>query len=340
MQSANLDELKKDSRSLELNTLSLWISKLGIFIVVGIFLIVGPLVSAKFYTLANLTTILQTVAILGIVAVGVAFVTYSGHYADLSVPSVMAFAGIITVATLHYGIAISLLLGILAGLSIGIINGFVVGVYKANPIIWTLAVEYVLNGLMRWIWGANQIYPDLHGNNGRAASSFVNLARQYVGPIPLVFILLFCAVIIGQLILSKTRFGRRLKVVGSSAEVAKFSGINVPLTIGIAFLISAFAASIGGIFLTSLVKLGVYSNGTGYDFNAVTAVVVGGVSLAGGRGNIVGVLGGTLLLGILVNVLNLIGVSQLYQTIVEGVIFIIVVGVNQKSLRKLGRDDA
>jgi ribose/xylose/arabinose/galactoside ABC-type transport system permease subunit len=340
MQSVKADALNQDSRSLELNSWSLWISKLGIFIVVGIFLIIGPLVSSKFYTFTNFATILQTIAILGIVAVGVAFVTYSGHYADMSIPSIMAFSGFITVATLQYGIVISLLLGILAGLFIGFINGVVVGVYKANPIIWTLAAGYVLNGLMRWIWGANQIYPDLNGGNGTAASIFLNLSRQYVGQIPLIFLLLFGVVIIGQLTLAKTNFGRRLKLVGSSAEVAKFSGINVPIIVGIAFMISALTASIGGIFLTSLVKLGVYSNGTGYDFNAVTAVVLGGVTLAGGRGNIVGVFGGTLLMGILINVLNLIGVSQFYQTIVEGFIFIVVVGINQKSLRKLGRDDA
>jgi ribose/xylose/arabinose/galactoside ABC-type transport system permease subunit len=334
MQSVKVEQFNNDSRNLELNSWSLWISKLGIFIVLGIFLIIGPLVSSKFYTFTNFATIL------GIVAVGVAFVTYSGHYADMSVPSIMAFSGIITVATLQYGIVISLLLGILAGLLVGIINGVVVGVFKANPIIWTLAVAYVLNGLMRWIWVANQIYPDLNGGKGSAASIFLNLSRQYVGHLPLIFLLLFCAVIIGQLALTKTKFGRRLKLVGSSAEVAKFSGINVPITVGIAFLISALTASIGGIFLTSLVKLGVYSNGTGYDFNSITAVVIGGVTLAGGRGNIVGVFGGTLLMGILINVLNLIGVSQFYQTIVEGIIFILVVGINQKSLRKLGRDDA
>lgn len=340
MQQVNAEQLNKDSRSLELHSWSLWISKLGIFIVVGIFLIIGPLVSHNFYTFTNFATILQTIAILGIVAVGVAFVTYSGHYADMSVPSIMALSGIITVATLQYGIVISLLLGILAGLLVGLINGVVVGVYKANPIIWTLAVAYVLNGLMRWIWGANQIYPDLNGGKGSAASIFLNLSRQDVGHVPLIFLLLFFTVIIGQLALAKTKFGRRLKLVGSSTEVAKFSGINVPIIVGISFLISALTASIGGIFLTSLVKLGVYSNGTGYDFNAVTAVVLGGVTLAGGRGNIVGVFGGTLLMGILINVLNLIGVSQFYQTIVEGMIFIIVVGINQKSLRKLGRDDA
>jgi ribose/xylose/arabinose/galactoside ABC-type transport system permease subunit len=338
MSTANL-ELKKDTRKLETSKLNLLVSKFGVFIVVAIFLIIGPIISSKFYTFTNFATILQTIAILGIVAVGVAFVTYSGHYADMSVPSIMAFSGIITVGTLHFGIVISILLGILGGLAIGFINGFIVGVFKANSIIWTLAVGYVLNGLMRWIWGANQIYPDLNGGNG-SASIFINLSRMYIGPIPVMFILLFCTVIAGQLLLSKTEFGRKLKLVGSSIEVAKFSAINVPVTVGIAFLISALTASIGGIFLTSLVKLGVYSNGAGYDFSAVNAVVIGGVTLAGGRGNIVGVFGGAFLMGVLINVLNLIGISQFYQTIVEGIIFIMVVAMNQKSLRKLGRDGA
>jgi ribose/xylose/arabinose/galactoside ABC-type transport system permease subunit len=108
----------------------------------------------------------------------------------------------------------------------------------------------------------------------------------------------------------------------------------------LSFALAALTATVAGLAVTSLSRVGAWYNGAGYDFKAVTAVVIGGMTLAGGRGNILGVLGGALIIGILNNIMTLLGVGTFSQDIVRGAIFILVVGVNALSLRRLGRDDA
>ena len=108
----------------------------------------------------------------------------------------------------------------------------------------------------------------------------------------------------------------------------------------LSFVLAAFTATIAGLAVTSLSRVGAWYNGAGYDFKAVTAVVIGGMTLAGGRGTILGVLGGSLIIGILNNIMTLIGIGTFSQDMIRGAIFIIVVGINAMSLRRLGRDDA
>ena len=316
-------------------------SKFGVYSMVMIFIIFGTLISDKFLSATNFMNIIQAVALLGIVCSGVAFVTYSGHFADMSVPVIMAFSGVIAVEFIKYGVAVSIITGIISGLLIGLINAFVVGKLRANPIIWTLAVAFVVNGFIRWLYSGKQIYPDVKSGESIAGTMFINLSRMNIlGGIPLMVVVMAVMMVIGQFLISKTKFGQQLKLVGSSMEVAKMTGVNVSRIVGIAFVLSALASSIGGVFLASLSKVGAYYNGEGYDFSAVTAIVIGGMTLAGGRGNIVGVLGGVFTIGLISNIMTLLGVDTFSQKIIKGIIFILVVGINAKSLRKLGRDDA
>jgi ribose/xylose/arabinose/galactoside ABC-type transport system permease subunit len=336
----------QDKRSLNFGASSLLLSKLGVFFLVAILIVLGMFISDKFFTLSNFSNIISAVALLGIVAVGVSFVTYGGYMADMSVPVIMAFSGIISVATLKYGIVVSIASGIGIGLVIGLVNAFVVGKLKANPIIWTLAFSYIISGYIRWAYSGRQIYPDVEAKGNPAVDTFINLIRvDVIKGVPLVVFVMICIAVVCQFIMSKTKFGQQLKLVGSSAEVAKMTGVNVPRTVGIAFLMSAFTASIGGIFLASLSKVGAYYNGQGYDFSAVTAIVIGGMTLAGGRGSIIGVIGGVFTLGLLNNLMTLfhfggVSIDTFSQNMIRGIIFILVVGNHARSLRKLGRDDA
>jgi ribose/xylose/arabinose/galactoside ABC-type transport system permease subunit len=337
---------RQDKRSLNFGASSLLLSKLGVFFLVAILIVLGMFISDKFFTLSNFSNIISAVALLGIVAVGVSFVTYGGYMADMSVPVIMAFSGIISVATLKYGIVVSIASGIGIGLVIGLVNAFVVGKLKANPIIWTLAFSYIISGYIRWAYSGRQIYPDVEAKGNPAVDTFINLIRvDVIKGVPLVVFVMICIAVVCQFIMSKTKFGQQLKLVGSSAEVAKMTGVNVPRTVGIAFLMSAFTASIGGIFLASLSKVGAYYNGQGYDFSAVTAIVIGGMTLAGGRGSIIGVIGGVFTLGLLNNLMTLfhfggVSIDTFSQNMIRGIIFILVVGNHARSLRKLGRDDA
>lgn len=334
-------EREQQGRALAQSRINVLISVLGIYFLAGILLILGSFVSPRFFSAANMLNVAAGVTILGIVSVGAAFVTYSGHFADLSIPTTMAFSGIMAVEMLQFGIVPAVATGLLVGVVIGMINGFVIGKFRANPIVWTLATAFVVRGLMRWIWSNRQIYPGLRIGTAEAGERFVNLYRYHLfGRIPVTVIVLAILAVILHVVIKHTSFGRQLQTTGSNIEVARMSGIDVPRNVGLAFVICAFTASIAGIFLSSLSRVGAYYMGEGYDFAAVTAVVIGGVTLAGGRGSIVGVIGGVLVIGLMRNIMTLMGVDTFAQTIVTGAVFILAVGIQAYSLRRLGRDDA
>jgi len=307
---------------------SILINKFSIYVIVFVLFIIGIIISEKFLTYQNLLNIINSISLLGIVTIGVAFVTYSGHFLDLSVSAIMAFSGIVTIISLRFGLPIGILLGMLAGMFLGFINGLVVGYLEVNPIIWTLSIQFLVSGFMQWIWGGNLVYP-YKGTPESVATveTFINISRKNVfGNIPLIALILVIITIFGYVLMSKTKFGIRLKLVGSSLTVAKMTGINVGRIVVFAFITSASMASIAGILLASLIKVGAYYTGEGYGFNALIAVVIGGITLNGGKGNIIGVIGGILIIGLLSNISTLLGISVFAQSIVKGVVFLIVVG--------------
>jgi ribose/xylose/arabinose/galactoside ABC-type transport system permease subunit len=310
----------------------------GIYAVAALLMVAGAFVSPDFLTGDNLLNILAAVALLGIVSSGMAFVTYSGSMADLSLPAIMAFSGIITVASLPLGLPAALALGVLSGMAIGAMNGFVIGRLNANPILWTLSVAFFMEGFMRFAWSNNQLYPDTAP--GTPGGAFIGLFRLGVGPVPLVVLVMFLMFLLAHVVMTRTRFGRESRMVGSSRAAARASGIRVTRVVFLNFLVAAFAASVAGIFLTSMNKLGVFYLGQGYDFKAVTAVVIGGVMLSGGRGHLPGVLGGVLVIGLLSNIMQFLGITAFRQNIVTGLVFIAVVGWQQHQLRAKGRDYA
>jgi len=316
-----------------------WFNFFGIYSVVILFLIIGYFVSPRFFTYSNFMNILRGVSILGMVSFGVAFVTYSGNFADLSVPVIMAFSGVIAVEALALGIIPAIILGIMAGMLIGLINGVVIGYLDANPILWTLSVAFAMEGFMRFTWSNDQVYPDISEGAGRA---FVSIFRFRVLPgtlnLPFFVVAALVVFLISLFIMNKTKFGLHAKFVGSSKEAAECSGIDVKKTVLLAFLFASFTSAIAGIFLTSFNRFGVFYLGEGYDFQSVTAIVLGGVTLAGGRGKLFGVLGGVILIGLLRNIMTYLGIGTFAQNIVTGSIFIIVVGLTTYSLRKAGKD--
>jgi ribose/xylose/arabinose/galactoside ABC-type transport system permease subunit len=335
-----------DTRTLRAGSFSSIVSTAGVYGMAVLFLALGAMLQAtgiigNFLSAKNMLNIVDAAALVGIVAVGMAFVTYSGNFADMSAPTTMGFTGYICIELLRYGFVAAIIGALAVGLVIGLLNGFVVGRFKANPIIWTLAVNYMTMGVIRLVWVNKQIYPDMRGSGQEAVALFDGIYRlRFFHLIGLPVVILLVLIVVGQFVLTKTSFGVKLKLTGSSLRAAKFSGINVERVIATAFVLTALTATIGGLAVTSLSRVGAWYNGAGYDFKAVTAIVIGGMTLAGGRGTILGVLGGSLIIGILNNIMTLIGIGTFSQDMVRGAIFIIVVGINAVSLRSLGRDDA
>ena len=316
-------------------------SRSGVYIMIALLLILGTIVAPGiFLTFGNLIDILEVGALLGTVALGVTFVTFSGNFLDMSVPSIMAFSGIVAVQLLPLGLAASIAGALLTGSLIGAINGFMVGKLKANPIIWTLAVQFLVSGLLKWAYTGNQIYPDaVAGQNLKVVDAFYAIYRtRLFGSVPLIVVIMLALALLCQFVLARTRFGMQLRLTGSNLKAARCSGINTSGIVWIAFILSGAFAGIGGLLLSSLSKLGAFYMGEGYDFSTITAIVLGGVTLLGGRGSFVGVIGGVITLGLLSNILTFMGLGTFEQLFVKGFVFILIVWLNTFSLRKLGKD--
>jgi ribose/xylose/arabinose/galactoside ABC-type transport system permease subunit len=309
-----------------------------VYLFVVALLIVGPLISPGFWSAQNLLLVVKDVAVLGIVAVGVSFITLSGHYVDLSIPALMACSGIVAVYALPLGFGVALLAGLAMGGALGLINGLMIGYLRLNPILWTLAAMSVFDGLARWAYGGQWVYANQDTASG---TLFAALYRgRWFGYVPVAVVLFALVAVAGDFLMRHTGYGRQLKVTGASYEAARLSGINVRRTVMLAFLISGLTAALGGLIKTSFNMYGDVEIGLSYDFQAITAVVIGGVTLAGGRGTMAGVIGGVLVIGLLGRILPLIpGIGQDQQFIIRGLIFVAAVGLNMRALRRAGRSD-
>ena len=331
-----------DARSLAGGRLYGALNVLGVYGLVAVLFAAGCAISREFLTVENLLNALRAVTLMGIVSVGVAFITYSRHYVDLSIPGIMALSGTVAVWALDYGFAPSLAIGLGAGMLIGLINGLVVGYLRLNPIIWTLAMMSLLSGLIRWAYAGRQIYPDEATGAGRAFLALYHV--RVFGLVPLPVAVLIVVALAGYVLMRWTAYGQRLRLTGSSYEVARLTGMNVRRVVAGAFVMSSAASAAAGILLTSFNKVGAVYIGEGYDFKTITAVVLGGVTLAGGRGTIAGVLGGVLVIALMNNVMSLVRIGdfvigEFSKNIVQGAVFILVVGIHSYSRRRAGTDD-
>lgn len=334
---------KVDTRKTEINRFTLIFNKLGIYVVVIFLILLGMLVSkGEFFAPSNVQSILEAVSLIGMVASGLVFVVYSGNMNDMCIPAEMAMAGMVCVQCINFGFPVALLAGILSGVVIGSINGFMIGKMRANPIIWTLGMNLLLSGIMRVVWGGKQLYADSIAKDTEfaqnAANTFYSISRTYIGGIiSLMAIVMILMFVVSWFIHSQTSYGEKLKIVGTNYDVAKFSGINCNKVLLITYILCGVASSVSGIFFAALRKTASYENGTGYDFTGLTAVLLGGVLLNGGKGSVVGAFGGVIAYGILNNILSWVGLGTYEKYLVQGIVFLFIVWLNTYSNRKLGK---
>lgn len=312
------------------------VEKFGIFGITIMLIIIGMIVSPNFLTFSNILNILDAISYLGILAAGMALVTYAGQSVDLSTPSSVAIGGFISVLTLRWGLIPMLVCTLLSGVLVGAVNGFVIGRFRINTVVWTLAMSFVFAGLIRVIFGSSTVYPTA-GNT----ELFDQISRFRIGGvIPLSIIVMLSAFIVFHFLMHSTTFGLKMQLTGRSQGVAQYTGINVEAIIRICFVISGVMASITGLFIASLSRSACYNFGTGYEFRAITAIVLSGMLLDGGKGSMLGVFGGVLTIGLLNNIMTLLGVNSFLQDVVMGIVFIIVIWVTSFSMKKLEAQNA
>lgn len=288
-----------------------------------------------FATPNNLVNVSRQIAINTIVAVGLTFVIISGGI-DLSVGSVVALAGVVSMSILRDGftvhtatiipilpmlfaIPLSAIIGAIIGGGLGVFNGFVITRFRVAPFIATLGMMTIARG-----------FAFIYAKNGQPVSSLPQAVRAFgagdhgIGPfvIPNLVVAALLVVALGHLLLTRTRFGRYVYAIGGNEEAARLSGISVSRIKTRIYALCGMLAGLSGMLLATRVASGDPKSGELLELNAIAAVVLGGTSLMGGRGTVVGTLVGALVIGVLNNGLSLLDVSQYYQWVVKGAVIL------------------
>lgn len=288
-------------------------STIFIFISMIVFL---SFASDVFSTPANLLNILRQVSVTLIIAAASTFVMIAGGL-DLSVGSVVAFTGVVFSKLVSDGMGLvpAIFIGILAGGIIGAANGIVVTKTKIPPVIATLGSMYVARGLAYIVSDGRAIVNNLPDSFG-----FANDINILGLPLIVIFTILFVGIC--WVMLNKTLFGKYTYAVGGNIETAKLSGINVNKTLFWVYTLVGVASGLGGVLLASRLYSGNPNVGNGLEFSVIVAIVVGGTSLTGGVGRISGTIIGALIVVILSNGMNLLGISSFYQYVVQGLVLV------------------
>ena len=284
------------------------------FIVLCVFL---SFANEFFLTWGNWTNILRQTAINGILAIGVTFVILTKGI-DLSVGAVMALAGAVgaslATASNPHSIWFVLLAGCTVGVVLGGLNGLAVAKLSLPPFVVTLGMLSVARG-MTYIFTDGRPIPDL-------SDGLLWLGSGSVLGIPVPILLLVVVFSICWFVLRHTVFGRHIYAVGGSEKSATTSGVKVPRVISLAYVVSGLLAALAGLVLTARTTAALPQAGIAYELDAIAAVVIGGTSLSGGRGSLLGTLFGALIIGTINNGLDLMGVSSYYQQVVKGLIIV------------------
>ena len=313
-------EMKKTKKAANLRQYAL------IFILIGVF-VVFTLLTNAFFTADNLLNMLRQVSMICIVGVGMTMVIILGDI-DLSPGSVMAFVGVMgaTVYQLTNNPFLTLIFSLGVGAGVGFINGYITAKGGIPAFITTLATMQIFRGISFIYTGGNPVSVFDEG--------FTQFGTGYVGVIPLPVVLMIAVVVIGIFITKYTRFGRHIYAVGGNSKASQWSGINVDrIKIGV-FTLTGLFTGLAGLIQAARLGSGQPSAADGFEMDVIAAVILGGASLAGGKGTIFGTVIGVVIIGVLANGLTLLDVSSYWQKVVKGLIIVVAVLIDTKSRKK------
>lgn len=313
-------------------------TKYGTFMLLLVIFLASMIAVPNFMGRENLTNILRQIAVVTVLAFGVQFVIILGHI-NVALGSEIALIGCIScivmvkvqeAAGAGVGLVVSIVAGIAVGVLIGGINGYVITKFKIPAFIMTLGVTEVARGAALILTKGQPV--------SGMDNAFKVLGQGYIfGVIPISVLVTALVFAILWTVLNKNKFGRHLYAVGGNINAAEASGIKSNLVVRKAFIIDGICAAIAGILFMSRLGTGQPSAGVTYEFKAITACVVGGTSLAGGSGSLVGTLIGSVIVGIIENVQTLLGINAYWQQIVRGLIILIAVIIDVVTKRAAAR---
>ena len=304
--------LKKRGRSIpELGALSVFLIVLIIYF---------SFASEYFFDIENGINVITALSVAGIIAVPGTMLLIAGQV-DLSIGSAAAFAGtIVGVFSLKSSLQLGIAATILVGIVVGLVNGYLITKVQVNSLITTLGTLAILRGLSYIVGGGQTIMI--------SDFSFLGLDRPFLN-IPTAVIIFIIISISGGLVMKYTTFGRSLYVIGANPAASRLVGIRNSRVLMIAFLLSGLSTGVAGLILTSQLSAAAPMAATGLELSVITAIVLGGASLNGGRGTISGTLLGLLIIGVLNNGLVLLNVNTFWQDVARGTLLIVAVSFDQ-----------
>ena len=290
-------------------------------IVLLVMVIICVVINPVFISMNNIMNLLAQNSIIGVMALGMVFALVTGSF-DMSVSSTGALTAVVsTNLFINYGLLPGIIGGLLVGVAVGAINGLLVTKVGINPFVTTLGTQTSVRGLVYIITGAEPI------TGVPVEYNVIGMGKiGDIFPVP-ALIWLVLAVLMA-FVLRRTKFGQYIYATGGSRKAAWLSGVNTDAIRIYALIISGVFAAIGGLIYTLRILMCTADGMTGYELKVMSACIVGGTSLDGGKGTIVGCIIGTFIMGIILNILQLAGVSSFWQDAITGIILIAAVGID------------
>ncbi len=302
------------------------------------------IVSDAFMTQNNQVILAKQVAINAVLGIGMTFVILTGGI-DLSVGSIVGLTGMVTGMLIHRGLILTPLdrvvyfnvwiIGLIAigvGMFIGLINGILVTRFRVAPFIATLGTLYMARGLAL-LSNNGATFPNLIGKPELGNTGFPELGRGTLLGLPYSIWIMVALGLLATFITRKTPFGRQVYAIGGNQRAAQLSGVRVKTVTMMTYVISGFCAAVVGLIISSQLIAAHPATGDGFELNAIAAVVLGGTSLAGGRGTILGTIVGAFVVGVLRNGMVIEGVSSFWQMIITGGVIVLAVIIDQAQQR-------
>lgn len=310
------DTLLKLKRNINISKCMVYIIFLVVLSLFAIF------IGGSFFSLNNILNIIRQTAVVSMIAVTMTFVIAIGEI-DLSVGSTIGLSGLMAALVLQStdNIPLAILAALAVGLVVGLINGLLIVALNLPSFLVTLGMQMVLVGTSMWITNTTAI------PIGNTTFTFI-FGGGSIGKLPLLLLWVLITGAVGYIVLNRTPYGKKVLAVGGNATSARYSGINVKKIVVYVFVYSSLMAALGGMLYAGRMSSGRYTFGDGLELDAIASVILGGTSMAGGNGSIVGAIIGSLLIGTINNGLMFFGLSTAQQTVAKGAIIILSVALS------------